>query len=159
MKESQRCNQCDRKLWLQIRISLMLIIVHVLNDSLSQVMYEELLKTRVISVKSFVSVWMKGRWFIAKTHKLDSDGWRENNTRASAEGTSLTGNHWSFVFSFFSERTSQQMVDKGEQAGMTDRIVQYLPQMTSKLSHRAWTMICGDFKTKPSALSNKEQRV
>lgn len=101
---------------------------------------------------------MEGRWFRAKNTQIR--WWRAegNNTRASTGGTLLTENHWSFVFPFalkIAERTTQQLINKGGKAGMSDRIGQYLLQMTSKLSHRVWTMICRNIKQNPQVYQTK----
>lgn len=63
--------------WFSIRIIYMPVIVPVSDDSISHALYYESLKNSLVSMRSFASIWMEGKWFSAKTHRWDNEGWRK----------------------------------------------------------------------------------
>lgn len=58
-------------------LSTCLSLCPVSDDSISHALYYESLKNSLVSMRSFASIWMEGKWFSAKTHRWDSEGWRK----------------------------------------------------------------------------------
>lgn len=82
-----------------IRIIFMPVIVPLSDDSISHALYYESLKNSLVWVRSFASERTEGRWFSAKTHKWDGEGWRKIAQGHLREEPCSVKQHWSFVFS------------------------------------------------------------